>query len=231
MSSKPSLNFHPDGTLFIVSGPSGAGKTTLINEVRRQLEPLGITLHFSVSHTTRAPRAGETEGINYYYVPHERFAAMVDAGEFIEWAFVHEQRYGTSRSEVTTRLERGEDVILDIDYQGALQIARDAAVGQRSLSIFIFPPSIEELEQRLKSRALNSDQEIETRVRKAMEEIVAGKEFYQYVIINDDLAVATECLKGAIIAKKLQTKTALDAIGNMAERFREERDGKFPGGH
>jgi len=231
MSSSPSLNFHPDGTLFIVSGPSGAGKTTLINNVRSHLEPLGISLHFSVSHTTRGRRRGEAEGINYHYVDAGRFEAMAAAGEFLESAFVHEQRYGTSKLEVLTRLERGEDVILDIDYQGARQIADDPRLKERSLSIFIFPPSITELERRLESRGLNTREEIDRRVAKAFDEIYAGKEFYNYIIINDDLNVATESLKAAIIAKKLQTKTALDAIQEMAERFKEERDGRIAGGH
>jgi guanylate kinase len=222
-----SSNFHPDGTLFIVSGPSGAGKTTLINRVRGQLKPIGIDLYFSVSHTTRKPRPGEIEGISYYFVSAERFQSMIDHGEFIEWAFVHEQRYGTSRHEVLTRLTRGEDVILDIDYQGAQQIARDPELSERSLNVFIFPPSLDILEQRLRDRGLNSEQEIETRLRKAIDEIDASKEFYQYVIINDNLDVATECLKAAIIAKKLQTKTALEAIDRMAERFKEEtRNGR-----
>ncbi len=231
MSSSPSLNFHPDGTLFIVSGPSGAGKTTLINNVRSHLEPLGISLHFSVSHTTRGRRRGEAEGVNYHYVDAGRFQAMAAAGEFLESAFVHEQRYGTSKLEVLTRLERGEDVILDIDYQGARQIADDPGLKERSLSIFIFPPSITELERRLESRGLNTREEIDRRVAKAFDEIYAGKEFYDYIIINDDLNVATESLKAAIIAKKLQTKTALDAIQEMAERFKEERDGRIAGGH
>lgn len=226
-----SSNFHPDGTLFIVSGPSGAGKTTLINRARGQLEPIGIRLYFSVSHTTRAPRAGEVEGKAYYFVNPQTFQAMIERGEFIEWAFVHEQRYGTSKMEVLTRLTRGEDVILDIDYQGAQQIARDAELSHRSLNVFIFPPSLDILEQRLRDRGLNSEQEIQTRLRKAIDEIAASKEFYQYVIINDDLDVATECLKAAIIAKKLQTKTALDAIHRMAERLKEEeRNGRTPRG-
>ncbi len=218
-----SSNFHPDGTLFIVSGPSGAGKTTLINQARRQLDPIGIHLHFSVSHTTRAPRSGEVEGVAYYFVNPQTFKGMIDGGEFIEWAFVHEQRYGTSKIEVLTRLSRGEDVILDIDYQGARQIDNDADLKPRSLNIFIFPPTLETLEQRLRDRGLNSEQEIQTRLRKAIDEIDAGKDFYDYVVINDDLAVATECLKAAIIAKKLQTKTALDAIHRMAERLKEEQ--------
>lgn len=227
-----SSNFHADGTLFIVSGPSGAGKTTLINKVREQLRPLNLELYFSVSHTTRRPRQGEAEGKNYYFVSHEAFRRMIDKGEFLEWAHVHEQLYGTSRDEVLSRLRRGEDVILDIDYQGARQIAGDAELNERSLNVFIFPPSLDVLERRLRDRGLNSDQEIDTRLRKAIDEIDAGKEFYHYVIINDDLAVATECLKAAIIAKKLQTKTALEAINRMTERFKEEQhNGRTARGH
>ena len=154
---------------------------------------------------------------------HDAFEVMINAGEFIEWAFVHEQRYGTSKKEVLARLGRGEDVILDIDYQGARQISEDPELKERSLNVFIFPPSLDVLEKRLRDRGLNSDAEIDTRLRKAIDEIDAGKEFYNYVIINDDLEVATECLKAAIIAKKLQTKTALDAIDKMAERFKEEQ--------
>jgi guanylate kinase len=227
-----SLNFHPDGTLFIVSGPSGAGKTTLINRVREMLEPLGIRLYFSVSHTTRPPRAGESDGVDYHYVTYDAFDRMRLAGEFIECAEVHGNCYGTSKQEVLTRLQRGEDVILDIDYQGAQQIAQDRELGdkKRSSSIFIFPPRIEELRKRLQGRGLNSEGEIDRRVGKALDEITAGKEFYEYVIINDDLNIATECLKAAIIAKKLQTKTALEAISAMAERFKEERDGRIAGG-
>jgi guanylate kinase len=226
-----SSNFHPDGTLFIVSGPSGAGKTTLINRVREQLEPIGITLYFSVSHTTRRARTGEIDGISYHFVPPAVFEAMVARSEFIEWARVHEQRYGTSKAEVLERLKSGKDVILDIDYQGARQIADDPELKPRSLNIFIFPPSFDHLEQRLHDRGLNSEDEIQTRLQKAVDEIDAGKEFYDYVIINDDLNVAAECLKAAIIAKKLQTKTALEAITAMAERLKEERDGRFARGH
>ena len=225
-----SSNFHPDGTLFIVSGPSGAGKTTLINRVRDQLSPIGINLHFSVSHTTRSRREGEIEGRSYYFVSDADFAQMVERREFLEWAHVHAHWYGTSKTEVLSRLDKGVDVILDIDYQGAKQIADDAELKSRSLNIFIFPPSIESLERRLHQRGLNTDAEIALRLQKALDEIDAGKEFYQYIIINDDLDEAAECLKAAIIAKKLQTKTALEAIQRMAERFREERDGRIARG-
>ena len=225
-----SSNFHPDGTLFIVSGPSGAGKTTLINRVRDQLSPIGINLHFSVSHTTRSRREGEAEGRSYYFVSDHDFAQMVERREFLEWAHVHAHWYGTSKTEVLSRLDKGVDVILDIDYQGARQIASDPALDSRSLNIFIFPPSIESLERRLVDRGLNTEAEIALRLQKALDEIDAGKEFYQYIIINDDLDEATECLKAAIIAKKLQTKTALESIRQMAGRFREERDGRIARG-
>ena len=225
-----SSNFHPDGTLFIVSGPSGSGKTTLINRVREQLAPLGIELYFSVSHTTRKPRNGEIAGESYHFVSDEDFDGMVSRTEFLEWAHVHAHRYGTSKGEVSHRLERGQDVILDIDYQGARLIADDPELKSRSLNVFIFPPSLDVLEQRLRQRSLNTDDEIELRLRKAIDEIDSGKEFYEYIIINDNLEVATECLKAAIIAKKLQTRTALEAIGRMAERFKEEdRNGRTAG--
>lgn len=225
-----SSNFHPDGTLFIVSGPSGAGKTTLIRGVRDQLMPLGIELYFSVSHTTRKPRAGEQEGISYYFVEHEEFERMAGRGEFLEWAHVHAHRYGTSRAEVVERLRKGQDVILDIDYQGAKQIAEDPELEPRSLSVFIFPPSLDTLRVRLRDRGLNTDEEIDLRLRKAIDEIDEGKDFYDYIIINDNLDAATECLKAAIIAKKLQTKTALEAIARMAERLKEEdRNGRTAG--
>jgi guanylate kinase len=225
-----SSNFHSDGTLFIISGPSGAGKTTLINRVTESLRALTIELYFSVSHTTRQPRNGETAGISYHYVTHEQFLAMADAGEFLEHAHVHANLYGTSRAEVVGRLAAGQDVILDIDYQGAKQIAQDGDLKPRSLSVFIFPPSLDVLERRLHQRGLNTSVEIDLRLRKAIDEINEGKDFYDYIIINDDLEVAAECLKAAIIAKKLQTKTALEAIGRMAERFKEEdRNGRTAG--
>lgn len=229
MSSRSTLNFHPDGTLFIVSGPSGAGKTTLINRVRDALEPLGVQLHFSVSHTTRAIRPGEREGVNYYYVPAAGFERMARDGEFLEWARVHGNLYGTSVLEVQTRLDRGEDVILDIDVQGARQIASNDSLRPRSLSIFLFPPSFEELERRLVRRALNSAEDIDLRLQKAVSEIEQGSNFYDYVVINDDVDIATECLKAAVLSRKLKSQTALDALKQMAQRFKGEKNGSTAG--
>lgn len=225
MSSEQPVNFHPDGTLFIVSGPSGAGKTTLINRVRERLAPVGIVLHFSVSHTTRRPRTSEVDGVHYHFVSDGEFDRMVGAGEFLEWAHVHSQRYGTSNREVQTRLDRGEDVILDIDVQGASLIA-GSPLRTHSLGVFVFPPSFEELEARLRDRGLNSDDEIRIRMNKALDEIERGFNGYDYVIINNDLEVATSCLEAAIVARKLRSKSALETLRMMAVRFREERNGK-----
>lgn len=226
MSNSPTLNFHPDGTLFIVSGPSGAGKTTLIEKAREELAAIGLQLHFSVSHTTRAPRKGERDGEAYYFVDQPAFEAMTARGEFIEWARVHGGLYGTSRKEVESRLDRGEDVILDIDVQGARQIADKAWLKPRSLSIFVFPPSFAELEGRIRGRKLNSEDEITMRLRKASEEI-DGCTFYDYIIINDRLDIATACLKAAIITRKLQSSSVLEKLRAMAEQFKEENSGRF----
>lgn len=230
MSSK-TLNFHPDGTLFIVSGPSGAGKTTLITRASSELERVGVQLYFSVSHTTRDIRKGEQEGKDYYYAERAAFEQMVRNGEFIEWAHVHGQMYGTSKREVQTRLDRGEDVILDIDVQGARQISENGVLRPHSLSMFLFPPSFRALERRLEVRGANSKQQIDTRLEKALHEIEQGLPFYDYVLINDDLEVAVESLKAVILARKLKSKSAMEALHEMARRFKEERSGSIARGN
>jgi len=226
MSNEPLDGLHPDGTLFIVSGPSGAGKTTLIERARRDLEPIGLHLHFSVSHTTRRPRLGEENGRDYHFVSGPEFERMAASAEFLEWAHVHGQMYGTSKAEVQCRLDRAEDVILDIDVQGARLIAENAELRPHSLSVFVFPPSFEELETRLRRRNLNSEDEINLRLRKAYTEIEEGLSFYDYFIINDDFDIAAESLKAAMIARKLKSSAAMNRLMEMARCFKEKRDGR-----
>lgn len=221
MSSNYPRGEHPDGILFIVSGPSGAGKTSLIEHVRESVRPLGVDLYFSVSHTTRRPREGEVDGREYHFVSEDQFSQMVDSGEFLEWAHVHDRRYGTAKSEVQSRLERGQDVILDIDVQGARIIASDPLLTPHSLSVFVFPPSFEELRHRLASRGLNSEDEIEMRLDKALHEVEQGLSFYDYVIINDVFELAARSLEAAVIARRLKSSSSIQRLHEMAREFKE----------
>lgn len=216
-----SLNFRADGTLVIVSGPSGAGKTTLVERIRDYFSARGNLIHFSISHTTRVPRNGEREGVDYYFVSPEVFERMRRNGEFLESAFVHGNWYGTSRREVESRLEAGCDVILDIDVQGARSIAAIESLRARSVSILVFPPSFSELRGRLEARGLNTSDEVEKRLGKARDELLDGLSFYDFVIINDDVEVASDCLKAAVIAKKLSNVAKRERLKEMASRFKE----------
>lgn len=173
------------GDLFIVSSPSGGGKTTLIR--RLIADPPGRSLHFSVSHTTRRKRAGERNGREYHFVSDAVFRKMVARKAFLEHNLVHGCRYGTSRAEVLPILERGGDVVLDIDVQGARDIRK---AYPKAVSIFIVLPAPEELERRLRLRGLDREEEIRRRLRRARVEIREAKRF-QYVIVNDDLERAT----------------------------------------
>jgi guanylate kinase len=185
------------GDLFIVSSPSGGGKTTLI---RRLLEnPPGAPLHFSVSHTTRAMRKGETDGREYHFVSAEAFQKMAQKDEFLEHNEVHGHIYGTSRAEVLPHLDAGEDVVLDIDVQGARDIRR-AYPG--AVAIFIVPASPGELERRLVSRGLDGEESIRKRLINAAREVEQAEEF-QYVIVNDDLDRAALELESVVRARRL----------------------------
>jgi guanylate kinase len=222
MSSRSSINISPSGTLIVVSGPSGAGKTTLVDHAREYFVGLGNPLHFSVSHTTREPRTGEQDGVAYHFVTRDAFLQMANHGEFIEWANVHGHMYGTSVQEVESRLAAGQDVILDIDVQGARQIASSESLKPRSVSVFVFTPSFEELESRIRGRGLNTEEQIQMRLAEARREVEHGIQFYDYVIINDDVEIATDCLKAAIIARKLQSSGAKHTVRELAHRFRED---------
>jgi len=208
------MTVRPRGNLFIVSSPSGGGKTTLIR--RLIADPPGAPLHFSVSHTTRPMRAGEKDGREYHFVTDERFRKMVSRRAFLEHNVVHGRRYGTSRAEVLPHLSRGEDVVLDIDVQGARDIRK---AYPRAVSIFIVLPNLAELERRLRLRGLDSQGEIRRRLRAARVEIRKARQF-QYVIVNDDLERATLELQSIVRATRVtyaRQKMRLDRV------FREFR--------
>ena len=173
------------GCLFIVSGPSGAGKTSISRPALGMLD--GITL--SVSYTTRRPRAGETDGVDYRFIPEDRFNAMIQDGEFAEWAEVHGFLYGTSKKDVDAALSSGRDLLLDIDVQGAGQLRQHFAA--ESVSVFLLPPSKEELSRRLAARGTDSNDTVRERLANACREI-AGLTDYDYVLFNDDLSNAVD---------------------------------------
>jgi guanylate kinase len=172
------------GLLFVITAPSGAGKTSLIDAVMKA-DP---TLKLSVSYTTRSPRPGEEDGVEYHFVDNPRFLAMKARGEFLEDAQVHGFRYGTSKKVITDALARGEDLILEIDWQGARQVR---ALYHSCVGIFILPPSVEELERRMRSRGQDAEDVIRRRVEAAREELTHAGEF-KYAIINKDFAAARQ---------------------------------------
>jgi guanylate kinase len=183
------------GRLFIISAPSGAGKTTLLQMVIPRIE----RLVFSVSHTTRSPRPGEKDGVDYFFVSKTAFEDMRDRGAFMEWAEVHGKFYGTSRQKVFTLLEAGNDVVLDIDVQGA-EIIRDSGLVDAAF-IFISPPGLAELERRLRGRGQDSEDTILLRLKNAENEMRAI-ENYEYLIVNEHLDEAARVLEAIILAER-----------------------------
>ena len=184
------------GNLFVVAAPSGAGKSSLV----KALLELDSRVQPSVSHTTRGPRGQEKHGREYFFVPAEEFDTMVLAGAFVEWAHVHGQRYGTSRKAIEERIAQGADVILEIDFQGALQIKRIFA---NAVLIFILPPSWEELRSRLERRGEDSPEVIELRLKNAAPELAQAREF-DFVIINELFERALFDLKAIVHAQRLK---------------------------
>jgi guanylate kinase len=181
------------GTLFVITAPSGAGKTSLIDAIMRD-DP---SLKVSVSYTTRAPRRGEQNGVDYHFVDDGTFLAMKQRGEFLESAEVHGYRYGTSKQVITDALKRGDDLILEIDWQGARQVR---SIYPQCVGIFILPPSVEELERRMRARGQDAEAVILRRLDAAREELTHVGEF-KYAIINKDFEAAKHEL-AAIIQKE-----------------------------
>jgi guanylate kinase len=186
------------GLLFVVSAPSGAGKTTLCKE----LVALVPGLRHSVSWTTRKPRPGEVHGREYYFVNEPQFQDMVDRNEFAEWAPVYGHLYGTPRAALTEMMEKGLDVLLEIDVQGAIQIKKKFPDG---IYIYIMPPSIEALRVRLVQRGGDAPEEIQRRLQKAREEIWSYREYY-YIVRNEDMKQALKELEAIVLAERIKTK-------------------------
>jgi len=191
-----------EGILVVLSAPSGCGKTTIVKRVMNNLSGL----IFSVSHTTRVARPGEEDGQDYFFVDRASFTALRDRSPsgFLEWAEVHGNLYGTGRSGVEKQRAAGLDVILDIDIQGADQVRRTAD----PVTVFIAPPSLEELSRRLRGRGSEDEQTIALRLHNAAKELEASAA-YDYLIVNDDLDEAVESLRSILVAERLRRRRTL----------------------
>lgn len=190
------------GTLWIVSAPSGGGKTSLCRALVPRLRARGVTAAISVSCTTRAPRGGEREGVDYRFVDEARFAAMVEAGEFVEHAGVFGRHYGTPRAPLESALRDGVELLLDIDWQGGRQIRTRYPEAR---GVFVLPPTVAVLEQRLRERAGSSAASVVTRMRAARAEMAHYRE-YTYVIVNDDFDRAVSDFEALVLAGTLRSE-------------------------
>ena len=203
------------GNLIIVSSPSGGGKGTLIHEVRGMLPELG----FSVSHTTRPMRFGEEEGREYYFIDRHRFEQKVASGEFVEYAIVHGNLYGTSIAEVEKWKDSGRDLIVEVDVQGAISILQKMS---DCVSIFILPPSFEVLEARLTARATEDTEELRTRLRNSFHEVLQYERF-KYVVVNDNIAGASQQIASIVRAERQLLDRQRDAIQVILDSFGASR--------
>jgi guanylate kinase len=203
------------GLLLVLSAPSGAGKTTLAHRFRAG-HPDAV---FSVSATTRAPRGTERDGVDYHFVSPARFTELVSRGAFAEWAEVHGQRYGTLRATVEEALRAGRIALFDIDVQGGEQLHR--AFPRDAVTVLVVPPSVEELERRLRGRSTDSDEVIRRRLAAARDEVRRGLASYDYVLVNDELAAAQAGLEAIAAHERARRGGAADgAAAALAERCR-----------
>ena len=203
------------GLLFIVSAPSGTGKTTLVEKLVQRIPNLCL----SRSYTSREAREGEQDGVDYNFISRERFEAMAGGGEFLEWADVFGNYYGTCRADTERCLANGQDIVLVIDVQGARQVRSG---GMESIAIFVLPPSAEILEQRLRGRSKDSEAAIQKRLTVACREV---GEFasYEYVVVNDELDAAVERLRAIVLAERARLKVMRKTAENIIGTFHKQK--------
>ena len=193
------------GQIFVITAPSGTGKTTIIkNILKKDVGEVG----YSISHTTRKQRKGEVNGLHYFFVDRVDFEKMIEDHEFVEWAVVYDQLYGTSVSSINKELSSGKDLLMDVDIQGAKEIKRRFP---ESLSIFILPPSMDILKERLQKRSTNDKINISLRLKKAVEEIQRCRD-YDFIIVNDDLKQAVKEIEAIIVAQRTNKNRCFSLI-------------------
>jgi guanylate kinase len=209
------MSSEAPGLLLVLSAPSGAGKTTLA----RMFLARSPDAQFSVSATTRPPRGAERDGVDYHFVSPERFDALVAQGAFAEWAEVHGRRYGTLRSTVDEALAHGKIALFDIDVQGGTRLLE--AWPREAVSVFVLPPSMEELARRLRARSTDSEEQIARRLAVARQEIAQGTARYDYVLVNDEVEAALERLRAIVQASRSRLGGRVDPGAEaVAARFR-----------
>jgi guanylate kinase len=208
-----SVHLNRRGVLFVLSSRSGAGKTT----ISRMMLDADSDIALSISATTRPPRPGEVDGVHYHFVDTERFKKMAADGEFLEWAHVFGHRYGTPRAPVEELLAAGKDVLFDIDWQGAQQLYQEA--GPDVVRVFVRPPTMEELERRLRSRGTDSDEVIAARMERAANEI-SHWDGYDYVLINDDVDGCFDEVRAILRAERLKRRRQIGLIGFARDLIR-----------
>lgn len=196
-----------NGKIYVFSGPSGVGKSTLIHKLMDSIKDLG----YSVSHTSRAPRKNEVDGVDYHFVDRKTFSGMIEADAFVEWATVYNDLYGTSFSGLQDQINKGIDVILDVDNQGAENIKSRFPEG---ILIYILPPSLDVLEKRLRARGTDDDHIIDARIKQALDEL-RNCDFYDYLIINDELEKAFSEAKAIILSDRCKKSRILPKVKEM----------------
>lgn len=197
------------GLLILISGPSGTGKGTVCDLLRKNHPEIS----YSISATTRQPRPGEQDGVNYYFYDKEKFRQMIDAGELLEWAEVYGNYYGTPKQKVLDRLNAGEDILLEIDTQGALNVMKAVPEG---LFIFLLPPSLKELANRLKGRGTETEESLQRRLGAAVDEIKIAHN-YRYVVVNDKVEAAEKAIAGIIEAEHHRTDLNEELLAGLQQ--------------